>query len=37
MPFGLQAKSLIVGVLIAYFVLPHVIGLVSKRKATATN
>jgi len=37
MPFGLQAKSLIVGVLIAYFVVPHVLGLLNKRKSTATN
>lgn len=37
MPFGLQTKSLIVGILFAYFVLPHILGLVSKRKATATN
>ena len=29
MPFGLQLKSVIVGMLIAYFVLPAILGMVS--------
>jgi hypothetical protein len=29
MPFGLDLKSMIVGALIAYFLVPRVIGLVS--------
>lgn len=37
MPFGLQLKSLIVGILFAYFVLPRLLGLVNTHKATATN
>ena len=28
MPFGLQLKSVIVGMLIAYFVLPAILGMV---------
>lgn len=28
LPFGLQAKSLIVGILLAYFVLPWIMGMV---------
>jgi len=34
MPFGLDFKSLIVGALIAYFVLPWVLGMVGSRKST---
>lgn len=37
MPFGLDLKSLIVGVLIAYFVIPYVMGLVASRKSVPTN
>jgi hypothetical protein len=33
MPFGLQLKSMIVGALIAYFVLPWLLGLI-RPKAT---
>lgn len=29
MPFGLQLKSLIIGAILAYFVLPRIIGFVS--------
>lgn len=36
MPFGLDLKSVVIGILFAYFVLPKVLGLVSSRKATAT-
>ncbi len=31
LPFGLQLKSLIVGILIAYFVLPRVMGMFAKK------
>jgi hypothetical protein len=30
MPFGLDLKSVIVGVLFAYFVLPWIMGMVSR-------
>lgn len=36
MPFGLHLMSLIVGALIAMFVLPRVIGLFQSRGKTAT-
>jgi hypothetical protein len=36
MPFGLQLKSVIVGVLFAMFVLPWIMGLLGRRNA-ATN
>lgn len=31
MPFGLQLKSMIVGALIAYFVLPHILGMFARK------
>lgn len=31
MPFGLDLKSLVVGALIAYFVVPWVMGMISSR------
>lgn len=31
LPFGLQLKSLIVGVLLAYFVLPRVMGMFARK------
>jgi antibiotic biosynthesis monooxygenase (ABM) superfamily enzyme len=34
MPFGLDLKSLIVGVLIAYFLVPWVMGLMSRGSAS---
>lgn len=34
MPFGLDIKSLIVGALIAWFLIPWVMGMISSRKAT---
>jgi antibiotic biosynthesis monooxygenase (ABM) superfamily enzyme len=34
MPFGLDVKSLIVGVLIAYFVIPWIMGLMSRGSAS---
>ena len=30
MPFGLDLKSIIVGALIAYFVVPRVLGLINR-------
>jgi hypothetical protein len=32
MPFGLDLKSLIVGMLIAYFLVPYVLGFVASKK-----
>lgn len=32
LPFGLQWQSLIVGALLAYFVVPWVMGMVSNRR-----
>ena len=37
LPFGLDLKSLIVGVLIAYFVIPWVMGMVASRKSASTS
>lgn len=37
MPFGLDLKSLIVGALIAMFVVPWVMGLISSRGPAKTN
>jgi hypothetical protein len=34
MPFGLDVKSLIAGVLIAYFVIPWIMGLMSRGSAS---
>lgn len=36
MPFGLDFKSIILGVVIAYFVVPRVMGLVNRPRGTAT-
>lgn len=36
MPFGLDLKSLIVGILLAYFVIPWVQALISRPSHTAT-
>lgn len=33
MPFGLDLKSIIVGILIAYFVVPFVTGLLNRSAA----
>ena len=35
MPFGLQTKSLIVGILLAWFVIPYFQALLSRRSAPA--
>lgn len=35
LPFGIDLKSVIVGVLIAYFVVPWVMGMVSSRKSNS--
>jgi antibiotic biosynthesis monooxygenase (ABM) superfamily enzyme len=35
MPFGLQLKSLIVGVLLAWFIIPWIQGLFAPRSAPA--
>jgi hypothetical protein len=32
LPFGLDLKSVIVGVLVAYFVIPWVMGMISSRR-----
>ena len=32
MPFGLQLKSLIIGILIAYFVIPWIQGMLAPRQ-----
>jgi hypothetical protein len=37
MPFGLDLKSVIVGVVLAYFVVPYVMGLISSRKSVSTT
>jgi hypothetical protein len=37
MPFGLDLKSVVLGLLIAYFVLPYVMGLLASRKSVSTN
>lgn len=37
MPFGLQVKSLIVGVLFAMFVLPWIMGMLGGRRNAAAN
>lgn len=33
MPFGLDLKSLVIGMLIAWFALPYVVGLFNKPSA----
>jgi hypothetical protein len=35
MPFGLDLKSVIVGLLLAYFAVPFIMGLIQKPKKTA--
>ncbi len=35
LPFGLDLKSIVVGILIAYFLIPRVIGLLNSRKTEA--
>lgn len=35
MPFGLDIKSLIVGALIAWFLIPWVMGMISSRKTAS--
>lgn len=37
LPLGLDAKSVVVGVLIAYFVIPYVMGLLASRKSNSTT
>lgn len=36
MPFGLDLKSVIVGILVAYFLLPWVMGMIQRPKKSAT-
>lgn len=36
MPFGLHLMSLIVGALLAWFVIPRLLGLIQSRGKTAT-
>lgn len=36
MPFGLDLKSIVLGIILALFVYPRVVALVAKPKATAT-
>jgi hypothetical protein len=36
LPFGLDLKSVIVGVVVAYFVVPWVMGFISARKSAGT-
>lgn len=31
MPFGLQLKSLIIGALIAYFLVPYIMGMFARK------
>jgi len=35
LPFGLDLKSIVVGVLVAYFVLPWVLGMIGRHKEAA--
>lgn len=37
MPFGLDLKSVIVGALFVWFVLPFLMGLLQRGKSTATT
>lgn len=37
MPFGLDLKSIIVGALLVWFVVPWVMALLNRPKSTATN
>lgn len=36
LPFGLDAKSVVLGVLVAYFVIPYIMGLLNSRKSNST-
>ncbi len=36
MPFGLDLKSIIVGFLLAYFVVPWVLGMINRPATTVT-
>lgn len=36
MPFGLDIKSILVGMAIAYFVLPWILGMVNRSRSTAS-
>jgi len=35
MPFGLDFKSVVVGALLAYFVLPWILGMIGSRKGAS--
>ncbi len=37
MPFGLDLKSIVVGILIAYFLIHYVTGLLASRRSVPTN
>jgi len=37
MPFGLDLKSIVVGALLAYFVVPWVMGAMASRKSASTS
>lgn len=37
MPFGLDLKSLILGIIFALFIYPRIVGMISSRGRTATN
>lgn len=37
MPFGLDPKSIIVGILLAWFVIPWIQGLLARGRGTATT
>jgi hypothetical protein len=37
MPFGLELKSIIIGIIFALFVYPRLVALVTSRGKTATN
>lgn len=37
LPFGLDLKSVIVGVLVAYFVIPWVMSFIASRKSAGTS
>lgn len=37
LPFGLDLKSVVVGVLLAYFVVPFVMGKIGSMRSNSTN
>jgi predicted Na+-dependent transporter len=37
MPFGLDIKSMVVGALIAYFLVPWILGLLAKKNTAQTG